>query len=270
MTEASGSHVLREARAGVGTVTLNRPERMNAVAGTMRSDLRDAISALSGDDTVRVIVVRGAGRAFCAGADVDAMAELHDRGDEEAFAAHLRTGMEVVRAVHAAPKPVVCALNGPAAGAGAALAVACDLRIAGESAKIGFTFNRIGLHPDWGSTYHLPRLVGPGRAAELMYSARMVSTDEAARIGLVEQLVPDGELDGAVGRLAESLAAKPPLALEALRATLNRGTERPLTEAMEAEAEAQLRLFRSPDLAEGIRAFREKRPPRFGSTAGAA
>ncbi len=270
MAEAPAGEILRETRDGVGTVTIDRPARMNALAGTMRDDLAEAISALSDDDTVRVIVVRGAGRAFCAGADVDAMAELHDRGDEAAFVENLRSGMAVVRAVHAAPKPVIAAVNGPAAGAGASLAVACDVRVAAESAKIGFTFNRIGLHPDWGSTYHLPRLVGPGRAAELMYSARMISADEADRIGLVEQLVPDEDFDGVVDRLAASLAAKPPLALETLRATLNRGTERPLTEVLEAEAEAQLRLFRSPDLAEGIRAFREGRPPRFSSTAGAA
>lgn len=247
----------------VATITLNRPERMNALVGSMRDELHRAVSEAAADDAIRVMVIRGAGRAFCAGADVNAMAEIVERGNEESFAAFMRSGMRVIRDIRAAPKPVIAALNGPAVGAGASLALACDLRIASDTATVGFTFTRIGLHPDWGATYNLPRLVGDGRAAELLLSGRMVEATEAERIGLVQHVIPAARFDEAVRRLAADLVGGPPLALRALKATLTGAGDDALTNAMETEARAQLRLFRSADLREGIAAFREKRAPTF-------
>jgi 2-(1,2-epoxy-1,2-dihydrophenyl)acetyl-CoA isomerase len=247
----------------VAWIVLNRPERMNALAGTMRDDLYEAIRAAAEDPAVRVLVITGAGPAFCAGADLDTFAELVRDDDAARLEALMRAGARAVRAVREAPKPVIAALNGVAAGAGASLALACDVRIAAESARIGVSFNRVGLHPDWGATYFLPRLVGPGRAAELVFSARFVHAPEAERIGLVERVVPSDSFTAAVSELAAELAAKPPLALAEAKRTLAGDYAAALEAAFEAEIEAQLRCFRSADLREGITAFREKRAPVF-------
>ena len=248
---------------GVAWITLNRPERLNAFAGSMRDELHAALTRASGSDGTRVIVVTGAGRGFCTGADVEVMSDLLERGDDVAFERLVEAGMRVVRAVRSAPQPVVAAVNGPAAGAGASLALACDVRIASERASIGLTFNRIGLHPDWGATWFLPRLVGPGRAAELVLSGRMVEAAEAERIGLFERVVPEEGFQEEVRSFAEALAAKPPLALSLAKGTLARSFRSDLDGMLAAEEEAQLRGFRSTDAREGIAAFREKRRPVF-------
>ena len=159
--------------------------------------------------------------------------------------------------------PIVAAVNGVAAGAGASLAVACDFRVASAKASIGFTFNRIGVHPDWGATWFLPRLVGPGHAAHLVFTARMVDADEAQRIGLFERVVPADDFQAEVRALAAELAAKPPLALAAARQSLARSFDSDLGEMLEAERQAQMRCFRSADVREGIAAFHEKRKPSF-------
>lgn len=259
---ADGAILLRH-EGPVAWITLHRPDRLNAFAGTMRDELRDALGEAAGHSDTRVVVITGAGRAFSAGADVEAMADLLERADDEAFAALVNAGRRVVRRLRKIPQPVVAALNGPAAGAGASLALACDLRIASDRASIGFTFGRIGLHPDWGATYFLPRVVGLGRATELLVSARMVDAAEAERIGLFTRVVPEERFDAAVRALAEELAAKPPLALAALKRTLARTFESDLRDVTGDEAEAQLACFRSADAREGIAAFREKRPAAF-------
>ncbi|HEX2091328.1 MAG TPA: enoyl-CoA hydratase/isomerase family protein, partial [Longimicrobiaceae bacterium] len=198
-TETTGTDtVLLRKEGAVAWITLNRPDRLNAFAGSMRDDLHDAVVAAADDPTTRVIVITGAGRGFCTGADVEVMSDLLARGDAETFERYVEAGMRVVRRIRAVPQPVIAAVNGPAAGAGASLAVACDLRVASERASIGFTFNRIGLHPDWGATYFLPRLVGAGRAAELVYSARMVEAAEAERIGLFQRVFPEAEFEESV------------------------------------------------------------------------
>jgi 2-(1,2-epoxy-1,2-dihydrophenyl)acetyl-CoA isomerase len=257
------AHVLLEVADGVATVTLNRPDRLNAFAGSMRDDLHDALVHAEEDPGTRAIVITGAGRGFCTGADVEVMADLLERGDVETFAELVNAGTRVVRRLRAIPQPVIAAVNGPAAGAGAALALACDVRVAAAGSSIGLTFNRIGLHPDWGSAFFLPRLVGPGRAAELIATARMVPAEEAGRIGLFDRVVPDAEFSGAVRALAAELAAKPPLALRLAKATLARSLAGDLDDVLRAEKEAQLRCFQSADAREGIAAFREKRAPVF-------
>ncbi len=265
MTEAaSGTEpVLLRWEEGIAWITLNRPDRLNAFAGSMRDDLHDALKAAGDAPETRVIVVTGAGRGFCTGADVEVMAELLERGDAETFGRYMEAGMRVVHCVRSLRQPVIAAINGAAAGAGAALALACDLRLASSQASIGFTFNRIGLHPDWGTTYFLPRLVGAGRAAELVYSGRMVDAGEAERIGLFERVFDADAFESEVRRVAREYAAKPPLALAAAKSTLARSFESDLNGMMAREEEAQLRCFRSADAREGIAAFREKRRPAF-------
>jgi enoyl-CoA hydratase/carnithine racemase len=257
--------VLSRYEEGVARITLNRPARLNAFAGSMREELAEAIEAAAGDDDVRVIVISGSGRAFSAGADIEVMAALLESGDEVAFRRNLEAGERVVRAIAAAPQPVIAAVNGAAVGAGASLAIACDLRIASESAKIGFTFNRIGLHPDWGATHFLPRLVGSGRAAELILSARIIDSGEARDAGVFGEVHADEDFRARVTDVAREMAGKPPLALATGKRSLASGDAgiRALDAALQREREAQLLCFRSSDVREGIAAFREKRSPIF-------
>jgi 2-(1,2-epoxy-1,2-dihydrophenyl)acetyl-CoA isomerase len=248
---------------GVAWITLNRPDRLNAFAGRMRDDLHDAIDRAATSPEVRVIVITGAGRGFCTGADVEVMSDLLARGDDTTFEGLVEAGMRVVRRLAQVEQPVIAAVNGPAAGAGASLALACDFRIASERATIGFTFNRIGLHPDWGATHSLPRLVGPGRAAELVMTGRMVDAREAERIGLFQQVFADDWFLDEVRKLAKELAAKPPLALTLAKRTLAASATSDLDTMLAAEREQQMRCFRSADAKEGITAFNEKRKPVF-------
>ncbi len=255
--------VLLRVDHGVAWITLNRPERLNAFAGTMRDDLHDAVARAAEDAAVRVLVITGNGRAFGTGADLAVTGDLLGRGDAETFEGLVKSGMRAVRRIRAVRQPVIAAVNGPAAGAGASLALACDIRIASDKASFGLTFNRIGLHPDWGGSWFLPRLVGAGRAAELILSARMVPADEALRIGLFERVVPADRLDEEVRAFAAELAAKPPLALAAAKRTIARSLDASLDEILSAERDEQMACFRSADAREGIAAFNEKRTPVF-------
>lgn len=247
---------------GIAWITLDRPDRLNALVGAMRDELADQIEAAGGSDEVRAIVVTGAGRAFCAGADIDVMADLLARGDEDTFRGYVRAGARVVRAIRGAPQPVVAAVNGVAAGAGASLAAACDLRVLADDAPVGFTFNRIGLHPDWGATHFLPRLVGAGRAAELILSARMMKADEAERMGFAQHVAPRDDFAARVGAVAGALADAAPLAVRLAKATLG-ASDAALDQALELEERAQMACFRSADVREGLAAFRERRTPAF-------
>lgn len=255
-----------ESEGGVGTLTLNRPDKLNAFAGRMRQDIAEALTDLERDDAVRVIVITGAGRGFCAGADVNYMAELVERRDIEAMAALVDAGRSVVTTIRQSRKPVIGSINGVAAGGGANLALACDVRIASDQARIGQTFNRIGLHPDWGGTYFVPRLVGPARALELFWFAELIDAHEAARLGLVNRVVPHNELAEATRAWAETLAAKPPLALALAKRAVYDSLDRTLPDMLDYELDAQLRCFKSGDASEGIHAFTEKRPANFGAT----
>jgi 2-(1,2-epoxy-1,2-dihydrophenyl)acetyl-CoA isomerase len=255
--------LLRVDDDGVAWITLNRPDRLNAFAGDMRDRLHDALDRAASSADVRVIVITGAGRGFCTGADVEVMSDLLQRGDDATFETLVHAGMRVIRRLQSVEQPVIAAVNGPAAGAGASLALACDVRVASEKASIGITFNRIGLHPDWGATHTLPRLVGPGRAAELVMSGRMVDAREAERIGLFERVFADDWFEDEVRKMAKELAAKPPLALKLAKQTLASSLDSGLDEILAAEGERQLRCFRSADAKEGIAAFNEKRKPAF-------
>src|SRR5688572_11938497 len=168
--------------SGIATITLNRPEKLNAFVGHMRRDLAEALEATGSDRAIRVVVVTGAGRAFCAGGDVSFMADLIDRHDTEEFSRLLGAARRVVMAIRQINKPVIAAINGPASGAGCNLALACDLRIASSEATFSQSFVKVGLHPDWGGTYFLPQLVTPNRACEMFFLGEVMDATEALRL----------------------------------------------------------------------------------------
>lgn len=262
----SDARVLIEIADGVGTLTLNRPQKLNAFIGEMRSEIARSIETLAADDGVRAVIITGAGRAFCAGADVKYLTRLIETQAVDEATALVEAGRRVAAAIRGMPKPVIAAVNGPAAGGGANLALACDLRLASETASIGQTFNRIGLHPDWGGTYAVPRLVGPARAAELFFFAEMIPAVEAERIGLVNRVVPAGELMPLAREWALELARKPALPLRLAKEAVQRSLSSSFEEMLDYETAAQKACFESADALEGVRAFVEKRPPRFGDS----
>lgn len=239
----------------IATITLNRPDKLNAFAGTMREDLLAALRNAERDAGCRVIVITGAGRAFSAGGDVEFMRDLQKRGDVETFSKLLRAGGEIIMQIVHMPKPVIASINGIAAGAGCNLALACDYRIASEQAKLGETFVRIALHPDWGGTWLLPRIVGRSRAMELMMTGRMIDANEALAIGMIDRVTSD--LAGDTRKLARSIAEAPAAVLADIKHAVNGASE--LAAQLELEAANQLRAFQSPESAGRINAFFEKR-----------
>jgi 2-(1,2-epoxy-1,2-dihydrophenyl)acetyl-CoA isomerase len=258
------SSILIERDGNLGWIRINRPERLNALAGDMRDRLHDALVELDADDAIRCVAITGVGRAFCTGGDVGTMAALAESNDTEAFRELVDAGVRVIKQIDGMRKPVIAAVNGAAAGAGASLALACDIRIASQNASIGLTFTRIGLHPDWGGAYFLPRLIGSAVAAELVFTGGMINARRAERFGLVNKVVPADELEGAVKGLAGQIAGGPPAVIAAAKRTLRRSLAADLDEILEMERQAQLDAFESDDFAEGVQAFLDKRAPRFG------
>ena len=257
------SFILSQTRDAVTTITLNRPDKLNAFSGTMREDLLGALRAAGQDAQCRVAVITGAGRAFCSGGDVDFMASLQKSGDTASFRRLLDAGRDIVLQIASMPKPVIASINGVAAGAGCNLALACDYRIASDQAKLGETFVRIGLVPDWGGTWLLPRVVGRSRALEMMMTGRIVEADEALRIGLVDRVVKAGALNDETSALARTIASGPPVAIASIKKALSASERNDLAAQLDLEAENQLRAFRSKDAAEGMDAFFAKRQPLF-------
>jgi len=235
----------------ITTITLNRPEKLNAFAGTMREDLLAALRDAAGDAACHVVIITGAGRGFCAGGDVAYMHELQSRNDVDGFRKLLRAGADVIIQIVEMPKPVIASINGVAAGAGCNLALACDYRIASEQAKLGETFVRIGLHPDWGGTWLLPRIVGRSRAVELMMTGRIVDAREALEIGMIDRIATD--LAAETRALAEAIGAAPPNVIADIKRALH--SNRDLRGQLELEAEHQLRAFSSSEAKEKISAF---------------
>jgi enoyl-CoA hydratase/carnithine racemase len=256
-------HIQITESGGIVTITLNRPDRLNAFIGHMRRDLAEALEHAGSDRSARIIVITGAGRAFCAGGDIAFMAELMQRRDSEEFSRILGAGRRVILAIRQTTKPVIAAINGPASGAGCNLAFACDLRIAATTATFSQSFAKVGLHPDWGGTYFLPRLVTPNKACEMFFLGESIDAAEAARLGLVNQVVAPEELEAATLQLAQRLCAAPPIALAAAKHAVYMSEAADLDEMLRYETEAQLRCFESDDGHEGVRAFLEKREPRF-------
>jgi enoyl-CoA hydratase/carnithine racemase len=258
------SFVYEQAANGVATITLNRPQRLNALTFEVYRELTDTFAALRGETDVRVVVITGAGRAFCSGGDVhDIIGELLSR-DMEGLLEFTRMTCELVQNIRELQKPVIASLNGTTAGAGACIALASDIRIASEEAKIAFLFVKVGLSgADMGAAYLLPRVVGLAKATELLYTGDFISAAEAERIGLYNRVVAAENLATTTRELAERLASGPGFALAKTKAMLNRELDMNLTAALECEAQAQAICMQHPDYREAYEAFVAKRDPKF-------
>jgi 2-(1,2-epoxy-1,2-dihydrophenyl)acetyl-CoA isomerase len=256
-------HIQIDEDDAIVTITLNRPEKLNAFIGHMRRDLSEALEEAASDHTIRVVVITGAGRAFCAGGDIRFMAELIERKDVEEFSRLLGSARRVITTIRQMTKPVIAAVNGPASGAGCNLALACDLRIASTTATFAQSFAKVGLHPDWGGTYFLPRLVSPNKACEMFFLGESIDAAEALRLGIVNRVVEPELLEAETRKLAERLREAPPIAVAAAKQAVYMSQASDIEEMMRYEIEAQLRCFDSRDAREGIRAFLEKRAPKF-------
>ena len=248
---------------GIGTITLNRPEKLNALSNELSKELAETVLRVAGDRRVRAVVITGAGRAFCAGGDIDSMRQHAEEQNWTSIRDIIQAGATIVETLHAMPKPTVAAVNGPAAGAGGSLALACDFRIASESASFGLVFSRLGLHPDWGGTYFLPRIVGTAKALELILSGDIIDAAECARLGIFNRVTDADHLLSTAREYAVTFAAKAPLALTLARQAVHNSINMPLKEVLALEIENQLRIFPTADAKEGIRAFLEKRRPSF-------
>jgi 2-(1,2-epoxy-1,2-dihydrophenyl)acetyl-CoA isomerase len=255
-------HIKVNLEACIATITLNRPEKLNAFAGHMRRDLAEALERAASDKAVRVVVITGAGRGFCAGADVKFMNELMEREDVEEFRRLLGAGRRVLTAIRQMAKPVVASINGPAYGAGFNLALACDLRIASESASFSQSFVKVGLHPDWGGTYFLPRVVPTNIACEMFFLGEAFDVQRALHFGIVNRVVPEAELAGATRQLAERLRDAPHASMAAAKRAVYMSEEESLERMLQYETEAQLQCFQSREARERVRAFLERREPR--------
>jgi len=257
-----------EESEGVGTIRLNRPERLNALTFETYAELRDFLDGLNGREAVRALVLRGEGRGFCSGGDVEAiigeLVTLHRAHDAEALLAFTRMTCDVVRNLRRFKKPVIAAVNGVACGAGAVIAIACDFRLAAPEARFAFLFPKVGLSgADMGAAWLLPRLVGAGKATELLLRGEFVDAAEAQRIGLVHRVVHAERLEEEAASLARALADGPSNALAVTKEMLDREASMTLDEALEAEARAQANCMLHAEFLEAYEAWREKRPPRF-------
>ena len=257
-------HIIVNTGNGVRTLTLNRPERLNAVNDQLSTEIIQAIADASADDEVRVIVITGSGRGFCAGLDLSDYARRdrssdsrHKQLDDLGWVGHQALGI-----VHC-DKPVIAAINGIAAGAGLALALACDMRFIAEGARVTAGYIRRGLSPDAGMTYFLPRLIGSAKAAELIYTGRDIHPEEAERIGLVNGIFADDEFQDRVMKFARELAEGPPVALTLSKRLLAASPDVDLTTILKQEYSSIKVCFGTKDVQEGVKAFAEKRKPVF-------
>ncbi|MBK7780148.1 MAG: enoyl-CoA hydratase/isomerase family protein [Ardenticatenia bacterium] len=249
---------------GVATLTLNRPDKLNAFDDALLGALDEALRAAEKDPAVRCVVLTGAGRGFSAGQDLAAVAEREASGKRMSLRQHLdRSYNRVIRKIRGMEKPVIAAVNGVAAGAGMSLALACDLRIAAQSARFIQSFIGVGLVPDSGSTWFLPHMLGFSRAFQLAITAERLGAEDAMALGLVNQVVPDGDLAAETRAMAERLAAAPTRAIGLTKRAMNRAMASTLDEALDYEAILQDLAGRSEDHKEGVAAFMEKRPPEF-------
>ncbi len=256
--------LLYDVEGGIATLTLNRPERLNALGDTLRDDLHDAVTRAAEDSDVRVMILTGAGKGFCAGGDVKAMNENKERGASRPLLEKVAPGRDrTVLALRDAPKPVIAAVNGAAAGAGMNLALACDIRLASAAAKFAQAFVKRGLHPDWGGTYFLPRVVGAAKACELIFTGEIIDAQEALRLGIVSAVHAPEALMPAARALARKIADGPPVAIRLAKRAIYHSLECDLRQALEFETYAQNICFETQDAREGISAFVEKRPPAF-------
>lgn len=251
-------------RGPVAVLTLNRAESLNALSVSMAREIAERVESESRRDDVRVLVITGEGRAFSSGGDIGFMKEVVDRGARfEDFQPLVGGGPAVVRAIQLAETPVLAAVNGVAAGGGMSLALACDVRWAAEGARFGQSFVKIGLHPDWGALYTLPRLVGPSRAMELMWTGDLIDAREAERIGIVSKVLPADRLLPEMLEFADRLAHGPQIAVAEIKKSVREALRYSLDEALARELAAQELCWETKDAKEGFAAFFEKRAPKF-------
>jgi 2-(1,2-epoxy-1,2-dihydrophenyl)acetyl-CoA isomerase len=257
--------LLEVVKDGVAVLTMNRPDRLNALSGPMLEAMLEALPRLAESPDVGVVVLTGAGRAFCAGGDVKAMAEGRETaGTTMEDKAHgLRARMEVSRWLHEMPKPTLAMVRGAAAGAGLSLALACDLRLAGDSARFATAFARVGYSGDFGGSYYLTQLVGTGKARELYFTADIIDAAEAHRLGLVNRVVADARLEEETLALAGRLARGPRIAYRYMKRNFNAAESATLKELLDLEAWHHTRCGMTEDHREAARAFVEKREPVF-------
>ena len=261
---APGGPVLLETKhEGIATLVMNRPDRLNALNNELAIAVNHALGRLAEDQSVNVVVITGAGRAFCAGGDLGALGKGRQTGATHELEPLLRAGMQMVLKMRTMPQPVIAAVNGAAAGAGMNIALAADIRIAAEEASFGQNFAKVGLFPDYGGTFFLPQLVGPSKAAELFYTGDMIDAKTALALGLVNQVAPGAQFEAAVKTLARKIARGPSLPIRAAKKALFASQEKELSQALDNEVREQIRCYLSDDCDEGIRAFFDKRPPQF-------
>ena len=257
--------LLEQVKDGVAVLTLNRPDRLNAMSRPMLDALLEALPRLAEDPAVGVVVLTGAGRGFCAGGDVKAMAEGNELGGQtmEERAQALRARMETSRWLHEMPKPTIAMMRGPAAGAGLSLAMACDLRIASDTVKLGTAFARVGYSGDFGGSYYLTQLVGTAKARELYFTADLLDAQQALGLGLVNRVVADARLEEETMALASRLARGPRVAYRYMKRNMNAAETASLKDMLDLEAWNHTRTGMTEDHREAARAFVEKREPQF-------
>ena len=255
---------LYEEHGPIATITLNRPDRLNSLTFEVYRELTDTLAALRSRSDIRVVILTGRGRGFCSGGDVEEIiGELFNR-DMNGLLEFTRMTCALIRNIRGLEKPVIASLNGTVAGAGAVIALACDLRIAADTAKIAFLFVKVGLAgADMGAAFLLPRVVGLGKATEMLYTGDFISAEEAAKIGLYNKVVAASELEAETMRWASKLATGPAFALGMTKAALNRELNMSLEMALEAESEAQAICMLNSDFREAYQAFTDKRAPEF-------
>lgn len=257
------SDLLEQREGRIVTLTLNRPDRLNAMSTDMLDGLLEALPRLAEDSTIGCVVLTGAGRGFCAGGDVKSMAESTADRTLESRAYGLRSRMEVSRWLHEFPMPTIAMLRGPAAGAGLSLALACDMRVADRSTRFITAFRNVGFSGDFGGSYFLSKLVGTAKARELYYTADRVEAEEALSLGMINRLVDEDQLETETMALAKKIADGPPIALRYMKRNMNAAESGDLRELLDLEAQNHARCSMSDDHREAAAAFVEKRTPVF-------
>jgi enoyl-CoA hydratase/carnithine racemase len=255
--------VLEERNGSIATIRLNRPERLNALNIEMGRALVHALLRVSQDNSVRAVVVTGAGRGFCAGGDVELLRDLRKRNASDELKALLEAGKEICLSIATMTKPVIAAVNGPAAGGGMNLALAADIRVASDAASFTESFAKVGLYPDFGGTYFLPRIVGPALSAELFYTAETLSAADALRLGIVNRVFSAAQFEAETQKIVEVLAGAPTVALRDVKRTIVADDKKALEMKLDEEIRLQIHCFQSEDCLEGLNAFFEKRKPNF-------
>ena len=257
--------LIEQVKDGVAVLTLNRPDRLNAMSRPMLDALLEALPRLAEDPEIGVVVLTGAGRGFCAGGDVKAMAEGTELGGQtmEEKAQALRSRMETSRWLHEMAKPTIAMMRGPAAGAGLSLAMACDMRIASDTVRLGTAFARVGYSGDFGGSYYLTQLVGTAKARELYFTADLLDAQQALGLGLVNRVVADARLEEETMALASRLARGPRVAYRYMKRNMNAAETASLKDMLDLEAWHHTRTGMTEDHREAARAFVEKREPQF-------